>query len=146
MQTINAQITKKEKDEGIGRTGKPYVRYVFELNQKKYSTFDKDIGDNFNVGDFVEMSGEQGDKYFNMKSMRKVDNTKPTNLKEKTFNTDDELRQQLKNLQRGFVELNLEVVQLREKVRVLELSPDEKQAEEANLKHERVQEVANGDN
>ena len=76
MDVIKGSIAKKEIEEGISRTGKKYIRYVFEVNEKKYSTFDSNIGDNFGIGDYVEMQGETpaGSKYWNMKSMAKIDN------------------------------------------------------------------------
>ena len=69
MDTINGRIEKISKSEGIARTGKPFTRWVFEINNKTYSTFDETIGNKFKVGDNVEMTGEQEGQYWNMKTM-----------------------------------------------------------------------------
>lgn len=51
-----------------------WTRYGFEMEDgKTYSTFDKEIGDAFKVGQAVLMSGEQDGKYWNMSSMSLID-------------------------------------------------------------------------
>lgn len=74
--------TIKGKIEGIlmnqGETaGKSWKRYVFTINSKKYSTFDEDIGKEFKIGDYVEMTGEQKGLYWNMKTMKKCTDEAP---------------------------------------------------------------------
>lgn len=71
METISGQITKKDIEEGISRVGKPYMRCVFLINDKKYSTFDENIMRDNNVGDFVDMKGVQKGQYWNMTEMKK---------------------------------------------------------------------------
>lgn len=78
METIKGLIQEKSSKGGIApSTGKAWVRWVFKINDKNYSTFDKKIGDKFNIGEFVEMEGGQkgGQKgeYWNMETMKKVD-------------------------------------------------------------------------
>lgn len=69
METIRGVVSGVGKDEGIGKNGKPYTRYVFTINEKKYSTFDEKIGESFKVGDDVTITGEKNGAFFNMKTM-----------------------------------------------------------------------------
>lgn len=66
---ITGKIEKIDKSEGIGKTGKPYTRWVFTIEGKKYSTFDVAIGDKFKAGQVVTMTGEQRGEYWNMETM-----------------------------------------------------------------------------
>jgi hypothetical protein len=70
MEKITFKIDKINLSQGVGKNGLPWTRYEFVTQQgKKYSTFDKAIGDKFKVGDMVIISGEQDGQYFNMKTM-----------------------------------------------------------------------------
>jgi len=79
METKEGEISGISKDEGVNKNGNPYTRWVFEMTDgKKYSTFDENIGTaGFSIGDYVEMTGEQKGKYWNMSTMAKKD--KPQN-------------------------------------------------------------------
>jgi len=73
MEIVRGQIQKVSVDEGIGRSsGKPYKRWVFEIDGKKYGTFDEEIGETFKVGDYVEMKGSQKGQYWNMEEMEHI--------------------------------------------------------------------------
>ncbi len=65
------------KGKGItsGEThGKFWERFTFELdNGKSYSIFDKTMGEALTVGDFVEISGVQGEKYFKTTNIIRLD-------------------------------------------------------------------------
>ncbi len=68
---ITGIIEAKAQNEGVGKTtGKPYIRYLFTINGKGYSTFDDKIFKEFNIGQSVEMEGEQDGAFFNMKTMK----------------------------------------------------------------------------
>ena len=54
------------------KTGSSYSTFV--IDGKKYNTFDKDIIDTFQIDDYVEMEGEMEGNFWNMKTMRKIDN------------------------------------------------------------------------
>ena len=69
---IQGVIEKKSQSEGTGKTGKPYIRYLFTVNGKDYSTFNADIFNQFAVGKVVEMEGEQNGLFFNMKTMTEI--------------------------------------------------------------------------
>lgn len=69
MEEIKGIIEKKDIASGIGKNGKPFTRWVFTIQGKKYSTFDKLIGDKFNVSDYVVMTGQQNGEYWNMDTM-----------------------------------------------------------------------------
>tara|TARA_Y100000310_G_C20701853_1_gene830726 strand:+ start:2282 stop:2704 length:423 start_codon:yes stop_codon:yes gene_type:complete len=71
METISGKIERKEITDGE-TNGKAWKRATFIINEKKYSTFDTKIIDEFKIGDFVQMLGEQKDQYWNMKSMTKA--------------------------------------------------------------------------
>ena len=71
---ITGIIEAKAQNEGVGKTtGKPYIRYLFTINGKGYSTFDDKIFKEFNIGQSVEMEGEQDGAFFNMKTMKLVE-------------------------------------------------------------------------
>lgn len=71
---IEGKIEKVEQSQGTSSKGQPYTRWAFTIDGKLYSTFDADIGSVFKVGDYVRMSGELKGKYWNMKTMTKIDN------------------------------------------------------------------------
>jgi len=84
MEKINGKITSVMKQEGEGKVSKkPFTRWVFIIDDKKYSTFDAKIGDTFKAGQEVEMEGEQDGAFWNMKTMKllaeteKVDSVTP---------------------------------------------------------------------
>jgi hypothetical protein len=74
METISGVIQKKDISSGVDKNNKPYTRWVFELNDgKKYSTFNKDIGEKFNVADSVKMTGQMRGQYWTMETMELSD-------------------------------------------------------------------------
>jgi len=69
---INGTIeNKKVAGQGQNNKGK-WVRYLFEIDGKPYSTFDEKIYNGFNVGDAVKMTGKEIKGFFNMESMEKA--------------------------------------------------------------------------
>jgi len=82
METIRGVITGKTITEGQSPQGKAWTRCTFQINSKNYATFDSDITKACNIGDTVDMSGEQDGKYWKMSNMVKCDtetiNTLPT--------------------------------------------------------------------
>ena len=72
METITGQITDKRIVQGIGKTKKPFTRCVFVINDKNYSTFDRDLMDGFTIEDHVKVSGKIEDGFFNMVNMEKI--------------------------------------------------------------------------
>jgi len=77
MENITGKIEKASVEDGLSKnTGKPFKRFVFLINNKKYSTFDETIGTAFKAGDLVTMQGEQAGQYWNMKTMEKTDQEK----------------------------------------------------------------------
>ena len=70
---IQGIISNKEMSAGIGKTGKPYTRCVYTILDKNYSTFDKKIIDNFNIGALVNIKLEQKGEYMNLVSMENVE-------------------------------------------------------------------------
>jgi len=89
MLTIQGKIDKLNIDEGMGRNGKPYKRWIYEIQGKKYSTFDEGIGNNFKIGDFVEIGLKWDGKYQNMVSMKKVE-SEASNQEKQANSTDIE--------------------------------------------------------
>jgi len=84
METIRGIITSKSVENGTAKsTGKPYTRCVFKINDKDYSTFDKEIYENFDINDDVNVTLQKKGEYMNMLSMSKlasVTSTKPENV------------------------------------------------------------------
>lgn len=68
METRQGKI--EEKFLKFATNKAPYATFVIE--GLKYNTFDKEIIDGFNPGDFVEMTGEQKGQYWTMQTMKKV--------------------------------------------------------------------------
>ena len=77
MDVIKGKIQKKSSEEGISKTGMPYVRTIFTIDDKDYSTFDDKIAKEFMIGDNVKMTGEKSGIYWNMKTMEKCDGAAP---------------------------------------------------------------------
>lgn len=69
---IQGKIEKVAIENGQSQRG-AWTRWVFHINEKKYSTFDEGIGNEFKTGDFVEVELEQKGKYMNMVSMRRLE-------------------------------------------------------------------------
>ena len=69
MDYYTGKIEGKEITSGQAANGNAWTRCVFTINQKKYSTFDSKIIKKFDVGNFVKIGGEQGEKYWDMKTM-----------------------------------------------------------------------------
>lgn len=69
---IKGVIDKIDMKKGVGKTGKPFTRWVFVIDGKSYSTFDEKIGNSsLKVGDSVIMNGIQEGQFFNMKTIVK---------------------------------------------------------------------------
>ena len=73
METRQGRIEAKAIKDGIGKTGNAYMRAEFTINGLKYSTFDQRIIEAFKTGDYVEMEGEQQGNFWNMKTMKIVE-------------------------------------------------------------------------
>jgi|ETNvirnome_2_300_1030623.scaffolds.fasta_scaffold22653_3 hypothetical protein len=73
---METSIKGSIKGKGItsGETnGKFWERFTFELdNGKSYSIFDKTMGDTLQIGDFIEVIGVQGEKYFKTTKINKL--------------------------------------------------------------------------
>jgi hypothetical protein len=96
MEKIKGQIQKISVTDGVGKlSNKPFKRWEYLIDEKKYSTFDEAIGSSFNVGDFVEMEGSQKGTYWNMTSMKKASPDLPS---PKDYNSVELLRQILAEL------------------------------------------------
>ena len=72
MIRIAGKLEKIDKESGTSKTGKPYKRWVFHVDNKKYSTFDERIGDFFEVGDTIEMFLEKSGNYLNLQKANKL--------------------------------------------------------------------------
>ena len=70
---IQGKIQDVKVETGMSKANKPYKRFVFTIEDKKFSTFDEDIGSKFKQGDTVLMRVEQNGKFLNMKSMELVE-------------------------------------------------------------------------
>ena len=83
METKQGIIKSVEVSKGFSEKG-DWTKYLFKMQDgKSYSTFDAVIGKAFGAGDTVEFTGEQSGKYWNLQSMRKIENTeviKPQNF------------------------------------------------------------------
>lgn len=67
MDIKQGKFESKEVVKGVGSNNKPYVRYVFTVGGKTYSTFNADEGaKEFGVGDDVVVKGMQNGKFWNM--------------------------------------------------------------------------------
>ncbi len=71
---IKGLIEDKKIKTGENKNKQPYKLYIFTVDKKDYSTFNKDIGEVFNKGDNVTITGEQKGQYFEMKGMIKTEN------------------------------------------------------------------------
>ena len=69
---IKGKIEKREMSNGTAKTGKPYVRVMYVINDKNYSTFDDKFFP-FAIGDEVEIETKTQGKYENMISMKKIE-------------------------------------------------------------------------
>ena len=85
MSEIFGRIEAVEKIPGVNPKGISYVRYVFHISGKKYSTFNEAIGNQFKEGDFVKVVLEQNGKFMNMKSMDLSVPSKDNGVKNDTF-------------------------------------------------------------
>ena len=75
MEKITGQITAKETTAGTSVAGKAWKRASFTINEKRYSTFDEGIMNEYDSGDNVEMEFEKTSdgKYSNITNIKKVD-------------------------------------------------------------------------
>jgi len=73
MEIIGLIQEKQAGATGVTKAGIPWSRFVFIVNGKKYSCFEKKYFDKFNIGDNVKITGDIKDNYFNMKSMELAD-------------------------------------------------------------------------
>jgi hypothetical protein len=69
---VKGKITGKEVSEGDG-----WFRVAFTINEHRYSSFDQDIIDNFNTGDYIEATytKSKDGKYNNLQSVNKAEGT-----------------------------------------------------------------------
>jgi hypothetical protein len=75
MEKIIGQIQKVDITNGMNSmSGKAWERYTFHINEKKYSTFNKDFS-KFKVGQIVEVTLEQNGKYQNIVDMQETTKT-----------------------------------------------------------------------
>ena len=56
---------------GSGPKGS-WTRHEYIISGQKYSSFDKKLFEDINIGDYVEMEGEQNGAFWNMKGMKKI--------------------------------------------------------------------------
>lgn len=68
---IRGIIQSKVITQG-SKNGKAWERCEFMINEKKYSTFKKEIFSQFNEGDIVEVELVKNGLYWNMESMKKM--------------------------------------------------------------------------
>ena len=66
----SGKITEMKVSNGEGSQG-PWVRTSFTIDERKFSTFDKDAGDFFKIGDEIELlySKSKDGKYSNISKM-----------------------------------------------------------------------------
>jgi hypothetical protein len=69
METRQGKIEKKSM--AFAKNKAPYA--TFTIDGRNYNSFDPDIVDNFNPDDFVEFTGEQGDRFWTLKTMKKIE-------------------------------------------------------------------------
>lgn len=70
METINKEIRLVTDKPGVGKNGKPYMRFEFEFTDGfKVSTFDEKIGKAFKPGQVVAITGEKEGAFWTMKDM-----------------------------------------------------------------------------
>lgn len=74
METIKGRILGKSISEGESANGDPWTRASFEIDEKRYSTFDIKVIESFNPGDYVELEFDKSKdgKYNNVKNMKKI--------------------------------------------------------------------------
>lgn len=73
MEIKTGRIDDVVPPHGFNKDGTtPSKRYVFTIEGKIYSTFDKKIGDEFKVGQYIEMEGNLEKGYWNMKTMKEI--------------------------------------------------------------------------
>ena len=60
---------KQDGGEGMGKNGQPWHRYVFVVDGKKYSCFDKAKFDSLEIGASVKITGEMNGQFFNLKDI-----------------------------------------------------------------------------
>ena len=72
METRQGKIEQLNMHQGFTK-GKQWTRYELIISGLKYSTFMKEIVNGLKIGDFVEMTGVQGEQYWTLKTMKKID-------------------------------------------------------------------------
>jgi hypothetical protein len=73
MNEIYGEIENKSSKDGKKKNGELFTRYEFTINKKRYSTFIKEIGEKFKIGDYVKIEIEQQGAFWNMKNMIHAD-------------------------------------------------------------------------
>ena len=105
MEVIKGQIRTISESIGTGAKG-DWKRWEFQMmDEKKYSTFDAEIGNKFKPGQWVQMEGEKKGQYWNMKTMtvcepQETAVTIPVQPAASTVVVEDLLRQILAELKR----------------------------------------------
>jgi len=90
METKQGTIKSIEVSKGTSDKGE-WTKYLFKMtDEKKYSTFDAVIGKAFEAGDTVEFTGEQSGKYWNLKSMHKIEAIDKTPIQPQDFGKQDQ--------------------------------------------------------
>ena len=88
MEIKKGTIRTVTESTGVGKNGE-WKRFAFEMTDgKKYSTFDKKIGEVFGAGMNVVMTGEQDGQYWKMADM-KMDNLPAASQVEKAMHEDN---------------------------------------------------------
>lgn len=86
-------LEKIEQSSGVSKAGKPYTRFVYVVDGKKYSSFTEFPG--VKLGDKVIMEGQQAGKFWNLENLKLDDGNQPLQVTEQkvteqsreTFNT-----------------------------------------------------------
>ena len=103
MDKITGKIEEVSSSTGTGAKG-DWIRWVFKINGKNYSTFDENIGKKFKIGDNVEITGQQRGQYWNMKTMDYTEEASTASESDSAAVIIDLLRQilaELKNESKG---------------------------------------------
>ena len=113
METKEGTIESINVSSGL-RNGKAWTRYAFKIDGLTYSTFNKEIGEKFKVGQFVVMAGnmDAANKYWNMEDMHIQVRPNPNNQKLPTAADPSELqaiKNRLTNIEIMLEDINKEI-------------------------------------
>ena len=99
MDTITGTITSFKSETG-NTNGNDWIRFIYKINDKDYSTFNQDIGKKFKGGDNVVITGKQSGKYWNMETMDYAEDAQVVSPVEASNEVVDLLRQILAELKK----------------------------------------------